>query len=89
MTLVDSNVAIDVLTKDPAWLDWSVEALAKRTACGALCINEVIYAELSIRMDSEAMLEEALARLKLELTRIPRQALFVAGKIFPRYSSCF
>jgi predicted nucleic acid-binding protein len=85
MTLVDSNVAIDVLTKDPVWLHWSVETLAKRTAFGALCINEVIYAELSIRMDSEAMLSEALAGLKLELTRIPRQALFIAGKIFPRY----
>jgi predicted nucleic acid-binding protein len=85
MTLVDSNVAIDVLTKDPVWLDWSVQALAKRVAFGALCINEVIYAELSIRVDSEAMLAEALTGLKLELTRMPRQALFVAGKIFQRY----
>jgi predicted nucleic acid-binding protein len=85
MTLVDSNVAIDVLTKDPVWLDWSVQALAKRTAFGALCINEVIYAELSIRMDSEAMLAEALAGLKLELTHVPTQALFIAGKIFQRY----
>jgi predicted nucleic acid-binding protein len=85
MTLVDSNVAIDVLTKDPIWLNWSVGALAKRVAFGALRINAVIYAELSIRMDSEAMLAEALARLKLELTPIPSQALFVAGKIFQRY----
>jgi predicted nucleic acid-binding protein len=85
MTLVDSNVAIDVLAKDPVWLDWSVEALAKRVAFGALYINEVIYAELSIRMDSDAMLAEALTRLNLELVRIPRQALFVAGKIFQRY----
>jgi len=85
MTLVDSNVAIDVLTKDQVWLDWSVEAMAKRTSFGALCINEVIYAELSIRMNSEATLAEALARLKLEFTRVPRQALFIAGKIFQRY----
>ena len=85
MTLVDSNVAIDVLTKDPVWLHWSVEALARRVAFGAVCINEVIYAELSIRMASEATLTEALEGLKIELTRTPRQALFVAGKIFQRY----
>jgi predicted nucleic acid-binding protein len=85
MTLVDSNVAIDVLAKDPVWLDWSVEALAKRVVCGALYVNEVIYAELSIRMDSEKKLAEAIAGLKLELVRMPRQALFVAGKIFQRY----
>jgi len=52
---------------------------------GALYVNEVIYAELSIRMDSETKLAEAIAGLKLELVRMPRQALFVAGKIFQRY----
>ncbi len=80
MTLVDTNVLADVMTNDPVWLDWSVKALDQRAALGALFINEVVYAELSVRMESEADLADALDSLGVELARTPTEALFLAGK---------
>lgn len=85
MTLVDSNVLADVLTYDPVWFAWSADALRRRATLGALLINEIVYAELSVRADSEASLGQALAALEIELARTPTSALFLAGKTFYRY----
>ena len=50
MTLVDSNILIDIFSDDPNWFAWSVDAVWKRPhAGGPLLINEIVYAETSIR----------------------------------------
>jgi predicted nucleic acid-binding protein len=85
MTLVDTNVLIDILSGDPVWLDWSVASLARRSILGPAFINEVTYAELSARMTSEPVLREALRDLGVELARTPESALFIAGQTFNRY----
>lgn len=60
MTLLDTNVLIDVLMHDPAWLDWSVEQRDRQAAQGPLIINEIIYAELSVGFASEEAVADAL-----------------------------
>ena len=87
MTLVDSNVLLDILTSDPVWLHWSVESLDRRAAKGELFINEVIFAELSVRSDSQRKLERALDIFRVKLDRTSTEALYLAGKIFGRYRS--
>ena len=87
MTLVDSNVLLDVITEDPKWLNWSIEALDRRAAVGPLYVNDVVYAELAVKNDSEANLDESLRILRVALSPIPKSALFLAGKIFGRYRS--
>ena len=53
MTLVDTNVLIDILSMDQRWQPWSAAALRQQSRYGALLINEIIYAELaSIGMSS-------------------------------------
>jgi predicted nucleic acid-binding protein len=84
-TLVDSNVLLDVITEDDKWLDWSIEALDRRAAEGKLYISDVVYAELAVKKDSEAVLDEALAILRVTLSPMPKSALFLAGKVFGRY----
>ncbi len=85
MTLVDTNVLIDVLSDDPMWFDWSSAWLDRRSEIGAIFINEIIFAELSVQMESEAEVEQALAALRVTLARTPIQALFIAGKAYERY----
>jgi predicted nucleic acid-binding protein len=85
MTLVDTNVILDVLTHDAAWLEWSVEQLHRQRELGRLSINEIGYAELAVRMESETELQFALNELSLTLDRTPTPALFLAGKAFQRY----
>ncbi len=85
MILVDTNVVIDVLTADPVWLDWSVEALRSAQDDGEPSINEVTYAELAARYDAELPLQHDLRALRLQLARAPDRALFLAGRAYAAY----
>ena len=85
MTLVDSNVLIDVISKDARWIDWSISQLNRQAEAGPIYINDVIYAELAVKTESEMALDEALQIIGAEFCSIPKKALFLAGKVFGRY----
>lgn len=85
MTLLDTNVVVDILSNDPTWLQWSAEQVDRCRNTGPLSINEVSYAELSVHAESEALLQHALAELSIQLERTPTSALFLAGQAFRRY----
>lgn len=84
-TLVDSNVLLDVLTEDPAWFGWSAAALTAAADSGPLRINQLIYAEVSIRFSHIEDLEAALPAADFQRTPLPWEAAFLAGKAFMRY----
>lgn len=85
MTLVDTNVLLDLVTADPQWADWSIAALEASSLQGSLFINDVVYAELSVRYERIELLDEFIGRAGLEMVGLPRPALFLAGKVFARY----
>jgi hypothetical protein len=85
MILVDTNVLIDVLISDPVWLDWSIEHLDQCRHSSSICINEIGYAELAARNDSETGMQTALNKLGVTFERMPTAALFAAGQAFRRY----
>ncbi|UEM25152.1 type II toxin-antitoxin system VapC family toxin (plasmid) [Skermanella mucosa] len=87
MTLIDTNVLLDIVTDDPAWADWSILQLDAASFRGPLAINGVIYAELSVRFERIEDLDAVLDESGILLTEIPRDALFLAGKAFKRYRS--
>lgn len=84
-TLVDSNVLIDVFSGDPAWSDWSREALRQAGADGPLVINEVIYAEIAARYSRIEELEHALPRDDFQREHLPWPAAFIVGRAFADY----
>ena len=85
MVLVDSNVLLDLIKEDSAWLNWSLAMLEAAALDGPLLINPIIYAELSIGYPTLGELEEFLAGTGLRMTEIPKEALFLAGKAFVSY----
>jgi len=38
-----------LVTNDPDWSGWSIAQLEEAALKGPLCINDVVYAELSVR----------------------------------------
>ncbi|MBB4404258.1 MULTISPECIES: type II toxin-antitoxin system VapC family toxin [Rhizobium/Agrobacterium group] len=85
MTLVDTNVLLDLVTDDPVWADWSIEQLELASVSGPLYINDVVYAELSVRYERIEALDAFVDQAGLKLTPFPRAALFLTGKAFTRY----
>ena len=87
MTLVDTNVLLDVFTKDPKWLGWSLTRLEEASFRGPLLISEVIYAETSTRYPTIEDFESALVDAGITVAPTSRTALFLAGKAFMQYRS--
>lgn len=73
------------VTDDPKWSDWSLRQLDTAALRGALVINDVIFAELSVRFATIEAVEAALAEAGVEIAPMPPAALFLAGKAFQRY----
>jgi len=85
LTLVDTNVLLDLVTDDPQFADWSIAQLEAASLVGPLLINDVIYAELSVRYDSKEQLDAFISGIGLKREPIPDAALFLAGKVFRKY----
>jgi len=85
VTLVDTNVLLDLVTDDERWADWSIAQLEAASLRGPLLINDVVYSELSVRYERIEDLEDFIEAAGLELVQMPRPALFLAGKVFARY----
>lgn len=52
---------------------------------GPLVVNDVVYAEFSVRYDRIDEVEEFLEIAKIAVAPMPRAALFLAGKAFAQY----
>jgi predicted nucleic acid-binding protein len=85
VTLVDTNVLLDVLTNDPEWVGWSIRQLDAAEIRGPLVINDIIYAELSVRFEAIETLDAAVEAFGMVTAAMPRSALFLAGRAFGRY----
>lgn len=86
-TLVDSNVLIDVIDGTLDWSERSSAALERVGAAGPVVINEVIYAEVSVRYEDTDELDRDLPVDYFQRERMPWPAAFLAGKAFLAYRS--
>jgi predicted nucleic acid-binding protein len=85
MTLVDTNVLLDVLLAGAEHGDESEARLAAALRAGPVVVNDVIGAELAPVFDTAASLWSVLRDAEIELVPYPREAVFVAGQAFKRY----
>ncbi|MEW6519831.1 MAG: PIN domain-containing protein [Thermodesulfobacteriota bacterium] len=83
--LVDSCILLDLFTGDPKWANWSESVLAKYSQSNTLFINSIVYTEVSIGFNRIEEVEEAIEQAGVKVLEIPREALFLAGKVFFDY----
>ena len=84
MTIVDSNVLLDILGPDPKWKPWSLARLDE-AADGGVAVNAVIYAEIAPRFSSRESLDDFLRDAGFELLDFSRAQLFAAGTAHRAY----
>ncbi|MEN3304100.1 MAG: hypothetical protein V7603_302 [Micromonosporaceae bacterium] len=85
VTLVDSNVLLDIATEDSRWSPWSERALAEAANEGRLAINPLIYAEVSVGFAAVEELDDAVPPEVFIRAELPYEAGFLAGKAFLNY----
>lgn len=85
MILVDSNVLLDVVSRDPRWLEWSREALLLPREREGVAINPIVYGEVSVGYQRIEKLEPILLETIYARLPLPWEAAFLAGKAFVAY----
>lgn len=83
--LVDTNVLLDVVGADAEFGERSRAALERCATEGVLVIDPVIYAEVSVFIDTIEELDELLPHSLLRRDGIPWTASFLAGKAYLRH----
>lgn len=83
--LVDSNVLLDLFSKDPVWYDWSARIIKDLADGQRLIINPIIYAEVSVRFTRVEDLDAAMPSSAIQREPLPYAAAFLAGKCFADY----
>jgi len=83
--LVDSNVLLDVITRDPVWSVWSEDALAGALRSGEVWLNPIIYAEVSLAFATIAAQDAALPPDTLRRAPLPFAAGFLAARAHQAY----
>ena len=83
--LVDSNVLLDIITRDPVWSDWSENALADALRRGEVWINPIVYSEVSLAFESIAAEDAALPSDTLRRSQLPWAAGYLAARAHQAY----
>ena len=83
--LIDTNVLLDIVTKDPAWLAWSQAQVRAAAARGRLLINPIIYAELAPAFTTPKALDDWLDPVVFERAALPYAAGWLAAQAFVEY----
>jgi hypothetical protein len=82
---VDSCILLDLFTDDAKWANWSESVLGKYSQSNTLFINSFVYTEVSIGFNRIEEVEKAIEQVGVKVLEIPREALFLAGKVFLDY----
>lgn len=85
MILVDSNVLIDVIERDPDWHDWSFGQIEAAVVADRVVINPVVIAEAAPRSGSLDQFEARLALMLIEVEPLSNRAAYCAGLAFQTY----
>ena len=80
---MDSNILLDVITRDPTWSSWSQNALREAAERTSLTINPIVFAEVSLRFTRIEDTDAALVDFDRE--PLPYEAGFLAGRAFLAY----
>ena len=84
MIFVDSCILIDIFNDDAQWKSWSVDQI-RRALSGGLCINAIVYAEVSGSFATQQDVNAAIKHGRLEIKNIPVEAAYLAADAFKRY----
>ena len=85
MTLVDSNILIDFVTRDPIWFERTRKTFVHRAAMGKMWIIDPVFAEVSVTFPDVPEYLKFLTLLDVARASMSEQALYFAAQAFKAY----
>lgn len=85
MIIVDSNIMIDVMDRDPSWFEWSAQQLAEASRAGRVAINHVVVAEVAPFAGALDIFLDTIESMGLDVEPLCNQSAYAAGHAFRAY----
>jgi len=85
--LIDTCVVTDLADSSSKWFEWSATTLEQLDQSHTFIINPIIYAECSVGFEKIEAVETLFEHLGFAIKPLPKEALFLAGKVFLQYKS--
>jgi predicted nucleic acid-binding protein len=85
VSLLDTNILIDVLMADPIWMPWTVQQLMAAKQKNSLFINIVVYAECCAQPYTQSKIDQFLQDMRIEIAHISTVAAKSAAHAFLDY----
>ena len=83
--LIDSNIILDLVTRDEVWSQWSAGMLRALASEAILVINPIVYAEVSAAFTKIEDVEDTLPAELFRREPLPYEAAFLAGRCHRAY----
>jgi predicted nucleic acid-binding protein len=83
--LIDSNILIDILDRDPFWYAWSCAKIEDATKKGSIFINHVILAEVAPHFGALVEFQLRLEEMLIGIEPLIDEAAYAAGMAFLSY----
>ncbi len=85
MILLDSNILIDIIEKDPVWFGWSFDKLVELGQSQKTVINHIVLAETAPFSGPLEQFIQSLDTMGIEVQPLCNQSAFAGGLAFLEY----
>ncbi len=82
MILVDSNILIDLFSRESAWYVHSRRALAEATLSEQVIINQIVMAELAPQFSILSEVLRWISAFDISIENLTNEAAFCGGRAF-------
>ena len=85
ISVIDTNILLDIFLPDPNYGEASLKLLEKAYQQGALSICDIVYSELAPQFSTKELLDISLDKIGVTIISPNKAALYKAGKLWLQY----
>lgn len=85
ITSVDTNILLDVLRPNPAFVDRSLASLENARNTTQVVVCPIVYTELSAHFEDKTVLDTFLNEAVIQVLNFSSETCFMAGRVWVQY----
>jgi hypothetical protein len=85
ISAIDSNILLDILIPNPAFVDTAVEVLENAASNGALVVSDIVYTEICVHFIEQQDCDSFFSDNRILIEPLTREAQFLASRAWRRY----
>jgi len=85
ISAIDTNILLDILIPNPAFVEAAVATLEDAASNGALVVSDIVYAEICVHFIEKEDCDSFFSDNRILVESLSREAHFLASRAWRRY----